>query len=612
MVLRGFPFARAAAVAAFGVSASQYVGVASAHAQTEPASPVQVVGSATATAKVDQLVSVFVLVNQGRPQKLNALAAEPSSITLSFDRDPPACPAKPETVATGDAVGTGAVSRLHVRACGEMKGATQTISVWGAFGGTLTTVKVQLGEAETKPVVAALETVELNVEAGAKTASGVFCLPGTADGTVGFVRRDTTIGTVVVSRPPNPEGTAASCPAPTTQAGLSTSIDGRPGTYLGKIDSNGPAEGGILAVTVNSRRQPPAFWICLLFGMAMATGIGWWSRFGRDWGFVDQTAADVRAAVWSGQEALQSKLAEAYGSGRHQRWLVVSSSSPRDPVLAIDKELAEYLSSVTGLRRFVEAPSADRLATGARVTVLRTAAKTYLDTIDTAVVLAEWRKSATKTSSPTVIAVDQALCGSALPASGAIAGLKTEADAAFALVKRFNGLANEIRGIEADARRLSKPEVATDAAALLETLWLTTLDDAGVATLRTPLSTLRERLRSAAPASEFATRDALNWLAGAANLDELLGTPGVGQHYGALVDLSPREQAAVIRRRNFGTELVVAAVGLLIASLSAYAALYAPNLAWGTEKDLLAAVTWSATAGGAIQVARHFTSRLTA
>lgn len=582
-----------------------------ARAQTDLPSPVQVVGTATATVKEDQRQTVFALINQGPPQVLNALAVEPSMITLSFETDAPGCPAKPEAgatpVPTKEAIPTGGVGRLRVRACGELKGASQAVSVWGTAGGALATLKVQLGDAEAKPVVAPLESVELNVRAGREMASGTFCLPGTAEGTVGFVRSGTTIGTVVLRRPPTPK--VAPCPAPTTQAVLSVSFDGGPGTYVGKIDSNGPAEGGVLSVTVNARRRPITFWFWLLLGMAVATGIGWWARFGRDWGFVDQTAADVRAAVWSAQEDLRAKLADACGPGPHRRWVVVSPKAPRPASLAIDKELAEYASLGHWLRRFVEAPSADRLAAGARVTALRTAAKTYLDTLDVAMVLVEWRRSATKPSSPTVLVVDDALTGDALPASGAIASLKAETDAAHGLVKRFNGLRKEAKAVEAEARRLGESEIADAAAAFVEALWQKTLDDAGVKTLRVTLDGLRQRLEQRAPAKAFTTQDALDILGDAANLNDLLGMPTVGQHYGALVQLTPQEQAAVIRRRNLRVELGIATLGLGVAFLSAYAGLYAPNMAWGTEKDVLAAVTWAASAGGALQVARHLTTR---
>ena len=405
-----------------------------------------------------------------------------------------------------------------------------------------------------------------------------------------------------------PKGQPDACPATTSQSKLSVKLDGKPGAYTGKIDSNGSADGGVVSLAVNARAGRKVFWAWLFLGMAIATIIGWWTRSGRDWGFVDQVEADLRAKVWLGQQTILGELDHLY-TASSAKWVVVTSKGSKESHLAMDNELSEYRGDGSWWRRFTDDPGAERLSGGPLLTTVRTSAKTYLDTLDVAFTLIDWRRTTGAIPSPTRLVVDRALTGGVLPASTAIATLKEDADAAHALVGKFEDLRRSAEDIASDGMRIGRTDVVSAANALVEKLWSADLEDEAVDTkLKTSLAELTKRLgqtdqQSGRTGRRYDQRimDSVDWW-----------YVPVRQIYGALVELDAPERAAAVRRRNVTWELIVAALGLVIAGVSAYAALYAPNLAWGSDTDILAAVTWAATAGAAVQVARHFSTRLPA
>lgn len=576
----------------------------------------QILGPDSIAVTKDKPEGSFVIVNQGVPQLISAQAAEPPSVTLTFDAEPspiPSCPEKTPPTSTSTqtkrALSTGTTTRLRVRGCGELSGLTQSITLWGAAGGAVTMVKVQLGVSPAKATIAALESIEIDSPANHSTAEGSYCLSGTATGVVGFVRRDTTVRTASLADAAPAKGIVA-CPESTTYRRLTVAHDGGAGTYTGKIDTNGAAEGGLVAVTINVRKHWLPFGAAVALGIILATAIGWLTRFGRDWGFVDQAAADVRADVWSGQQDIRQKVRNVYHETPN-RWLVVSSSPPRNPTRAIDKALAMYLSGSEWIRRLVETPGSDRLAGGVKLAELRKTADTYLQAVDLASTLVEWRDKAETTASPTVAAVDRALKGDTPPASVAIETLKSEVDASSKLLGRFRTLQETAETIEIEALAANKPKVAQAARAFVQTLWQSSLSEAGVKDLEAALEKLWKQLP--AEAAERANRELdVGHLSDARNVQELFSGRTLREHILRPLPENPRERAASIRTRNFRMELGIAGLGLIVALLSAYASLYASNRAWGTGKDILAAVTWAITTGAAVQVARHFTTRLPA
>src|SRR5690606_31168917 len=116
--------------------------------------------------------------------------------------------------------------------------------------------------------------------------------------TVGWLSRNDELRPVTLAPGPETEG----CPAGTSPNTLTASLEAGAGAYTGTLDVNGSADGGAVTLTVNAERHAVVFYALLVAGFLVATVVSWWVRSGREWGFVDETEAEVRHRVWDAQE----------------------------------------------------------------------------------------------------------------------------------------------------------------------------------------------------------------------------------------------------------------------------------------------------------------------
>jgi len=563
----------------------------SAGAQPVPP-PVQVVAeSPVAIEEADQPVRVLV-INTGAAQRLFAGAAPEAPLALAFGTEGAECDNVGRTASTTADVPSGATALLAIVGCGELDGSSHEIAVWASGAEGVARVEVKAGTAASRPAVPLPPKIRMDVNDSDTTASKSLCLPKAAGGRVGYVEREGDLHPVEVAAT---EG--ATCAAEASRSVVTVSSLSGPGAYTGSIDGNGAADGGDIPVVVNLRAPLWLFWLLLGVGIVAATLLSWQTRFGRHWGFISEAEAQIRAEAWSHQE----RILNAGDAPSADRWTVVSDEPPKAPERPLDVALEDYVGD-RKLRRLLKPPLADRLADGAKLKEVLALAAAYKDAVAAGLDLAQWLEvNGDAAAGPTVEAVKSSLADPQ-PRLNPVKRLHDDAISALAVTAEFDRLRRAIAAVRRRARETGDEAAVGRADELGCELARTDLSqDDAVAALRSKLQEIDGAVDGDGVAGlDLLLRPTETW-----ELAEAM--PGV---FWSRQPETPAQALEGVRRRNAWAEIGFGLLGLVIAAVSAYAALYAPNPAWGTELDMLAAVTWAVTAGAAVQVARHFTARI--